>query len=307
MENLEVMLVFDGRNVICSRSDTWQELWKYASEKSIWNDAIGRNQVYLAAFNGLYALGKETGTLAWKKEGFEKIQKIITHNDTVLVADMAQGMQALSAQDGGIIWNFKKNRINDLLESGGKIYAASSVGLFSLGAEKGNSWELLNKSQWFSLEETRDAIYAANENCILKINKNSESIDTYTCLYSAIQRITADENVLYISTKKCIAALDGRNLALKWEKNIENIDGAFKVQASSLYAAEWHGKLYAIDKDKGEIQWEHEYPHYITDVKEILFRDEDTGRERGMLLIEDTFIARQRKTHRYLRIPGHRL
>lgn len=301
MKNLEVMLAFDSRDVTCSRADTWQQLWKYSAEKSIWNDAIGCNEVYLAGFTHLYALDKQTGELIWKKSGFEMIKNIIPCNDTILVADMAKGIYALSAQDGELKWGhlLKRNSIHDMLESNGKVYVSSSRGLFSLDTKNGNDDKPLNKNLWFSLAETGDAIYAVNEGCILKLGKRTGNTATYTGLYSPIKRITADENALYLLSKDCIAALNGKNLAKKWEKPIKNIDGAFRAQGLSLYAAELQGQFYAIDKDTGEVQWEHEYPHRVADVKEVLFREE----ERVMLLIEDLSITHPRKTYRYVRIP----
>ncbi len=95
---------------------------------------------YVTVAGTVYALRPSSGAIAWqRKVGFSLTSPLVASGDAIIAATMDQGMGALSAETGEVLWSLDLKHVSEIFVLEGELYCASHEGLWRLDPASGEA------------------------------------------------------------------------------------------------------------------------------------------------------------------------
>ena len=101
---------------------------------------LAANGMFYVTVDGTtYALRPSSGAIAWqRKVGFSLSSPLVACGDAIIAATMDQGLGALSAESGEVLWSLDLKHVSEIFVLEGELYCASNEGLWRLDPASGD-------------------------------------------------------------------------------------------------------------------------------------------------------------------------
>lgn len=265
-----------GRRLYAVNAETGALNWRYPAEESLTatiksSPLVGDDLVYFGGGDGkLYAITKDTGTLAWSfvTKGIMSSSPVLL-DDTIYVGSGDDHLYALDARTGAMKWPGGFKVRDDVAGSpaiaDGLVYFLSSdMVLYAANMRNGDlrwSVRIGASARTSSPVVAENTVYLAAGNILQAYQAKSGRLKWGIPLPSEVTAAPAvGDGVLYFGCR------DGRLFAvttagkLLWNKPVDlgaAIYGSPVIAGQTLYVGANRGKLVALDAKTGEKLWEY--------------------------------------------------
>jgi len=273
-------------------SQTGRELWKYPVNNSIKNTIVMEDSAVYAqtAEGSLYAIKTVDGSLKWGTQlhvnGLPALIEGLVISDGVIYAGTGNGLCALNARNGKVLWENKDWQQGEGTTStltAGKGMLISSVqwrGLYGNDAETGKMKWHINKNGITN----RGATPALHNGLLYVISSKSLFIIEAETGNTVVRKefpfsvdvtstpLLTDNSIIFGSVDNGLIAVDRETLDLRWQhltgnaliqtapytrKASKTIETSPVLAGNTVYFGASDGNLYGIDKESGEQTWKH--------------------------------------------------
>ena len=299
------------------------QLWKYPTGGTIRSTPllVGENIIVYSGDGILYCLDKK-GTLVWKfATGGEKKYALYSYADYYHSSPIADNgiiyfgsgdhhIYAVDATTGKLIWKYLTG---DVVHARGAVdkelvYFGSFDGhLYALDKKKGAfKWKFKSAGHRFfpKGEMQGDVTVFGNHVFIGSRDYNLYAVDAkaghglWNLAFPkgwAMGSPVVHDSVLYVGTSDdmVLMALDPFTGVSKWKSSLKfNVFGGVAVKDNMIYVGNLMGKLFAIDKNSGNIQWRFSTESYLKN-RIKYFNEDDSYRSDIQSIIQkgDDFLT----------------
>ncbi len=206
------------------------DMWDYYLSSPVYSD----NKVFVGSGDGnIYAIDPDSGTLVWKfkTDGIVHATPLV-HNEKVYIGSFDGYFYALSAHNGNLNWKFRT--VGDAyfpegeIQKGAAVYKNSVIfgsrdfNVYSLDIETGRGmWNMKEKGSW------------------------------------VIATPLVDNDIIYFGTSDShrFCGLSAKNGYEKCSYSLNmRVYGEAVVFENDIYFGSFNGKMYKLDKSKGELE-----------------------------------------------------
>ena len=246
-----------------------KERWRFATQGTIqsWAIQVGERVCFGSGDQNLYMLDSRTGELVWKAATDGQIGgSPVEHNGVVYVGSADGNLYALDAKTGERLWVFRTSYplITPLIYKD-RIFVGYNGGSFYCLNLNGELLWTFNTGAWVAawpaaVEDGKLFFGSGDKNlyCIGTDGQLQWKLPFREWVLSPV--VSAGK--VYVGSGESLhcVSVDGERL---WKTKTGGAVSYITVAGQTVYFGSYDNKLYAVDKETGEVRWDVETKGYV--------------------------------------------